>query len=94
MRAFCAETGKTLRVLEEGTPWTNKTELYICLIQEAVQKDMKESDWPLALGDYCVKQRARINNLAAKDSFKLNSTTPHIALKGEEGGISSLCTYK
>ena len=36
MRAFCAEIGTTLRVLEEGTPWANKAELDIGLIKEAV----------------------------------------------------------
>eukprot|EP00957_Ditylum_brightwellii_P141006 10742407-Ditylum_brightwellii.AAC.1 len=55
---------------------------------------MKESTCPLALRDYCVEQRAHINNLTAKGSFKLNSTTLHIALTGEEGDITSLCTYK
>eukprot|EP00957_Ditylum_brightwellii_P161649 12307352-Ditylum_brightwellii.AAC.1 len=80
MRAFCAEIGTTLRILEKGTPWANKAELYMGLIKEAVRKDIKESNYPLALWDYCVEQRAHINNFTAKDSFKLNSTTPHMAL--------------
>eukprot|EP00957_Ditylum_brightwellii_P111953 8537827-Ditylum_brightwellii.AAC.1 len=80
MKAFCAKIGTTLRVLEEGTPCANKVELYIGLIKEAVQKDMKESDCTLALWDYCVEQRVRVNNLTAKDSFKLSGTTPHTAL--------------
>eukprot|EP00957_Ditylum_brightwellii_P189436 14418835-Ditylum_brightwellii.AAC.1 len=50
---------------------------------------MKESNCPLALWDYCVEQRSCINNLIAKDSFKLNGTTHHTALTGEEGDISS-----
>eukprot|EP00957_Ditylum_brightwellii_P044630 3383788-Ditylum_brightwellii.AAC.1 len=36
MRAFCAEIGTTIRVLEEGPPWANKAELYIGLLKEAV----------------------------------------------------------
>jgi hypothetical protein len=32
MRKFCNEIGTTLRALEEGTPWSNKAELYIGLI--------------------------------------------------------------
>ena len=40
MRKFCNEIGTTLRVLEKGTPWVNKTEVYIDLIKEAVRKDM------------------------------------------------------
>eukprot|EP00957_Ditylum_brightwellii_P020082 1515016-Ditylum_brightwellii.AAC.1 len=54
---------------------------------------MKECNCPLTLWDYCVEQSALINNLTAKDSFKLNGTTHHTALTGEEGDISSLCTY-
>ena len=94
MRKFCTEIGTTLRALEEGTPWANKAELYIGLIKAAVSKDMKESNCPLVLWDYCVERRARINNLTAKDSFKLHGTTSQTALTGEEGDISNLCTFK
>ena len=58
LRKFCTELGTTLRVLEEGTPWANKAELYIGLIKEAVRKDMKESNCPLAFWDYCTERRA------------------------------------
>jgi hypothetical protein len=50
LKRFCQEIGTTLRVLEEGTPWENKTELYVGLIKESVRKDMKESDCPLPFG--------------------------------------------
>jgi hypothetical protein len=36
VRQFCNEIGTTLRILEENTPWANKTELYIGKIKEAV----------------------------------------------------------
>jgi hypothetical protein len=94
LRKFCSEIGTTLRILEEGTPWANKAELYIGLIKEAVRKDMKESDCPLALWDYCVERRARINNLTAKTMFKLHGTNAYTALTGEEGDISNLCQFK
>ena len=55
LRKFCGEIGTTLRVLEEGTPWENKAELYIGLIKEAVRKDMKDSNCPLAFWDYCAE---------------------------------------
>ena len=44
--------GTTLWVLEEGTPWTNKAELYIGLNKEAAYKDMKEAGGPLTFWDY------------------------------------------
>ena len=40
----------TLWVLEEGTPWANKAELYIGLLKESVSKDMKESNATLVFG--------------------------------------------
>jgi hypothetical protein len=56
LQKFLGEFGTTLRVLEEGTPWANKAELYIGLIKEAVRKDMKDSNCPLAFWDYCVER--------------------------------------
>ena len=71
-RKFCNDIGTTLQALEEGTPWSNKAELYIGLLKEAVRKDMHQSNSPMSLWDYCVERRARINNLMAKDNFKLH----------------------
>ena len=93
VRNFCNDIGTTLQALEEGTPWSNKAELYIGLLKEAVQKDMRESDWLMCLWDYCVERWARINNLTAKDNFKLHGTTPHTVSLAEEGDISSLCQF-
>jgi hypothetical protein len=36
LKRFCQEIGTTMCVLEEGTLWSNKAELYIGLIKEAV----------------------------------------------------------
>ena len=44
IQKFCRDNGTILRVLEEGTPWVNKSKLYIGLINEAVIKYTKESD--------------------------------------------------
>ena len=93
VRKFCNDIGTTLRALEEGTPWSNKAELYIGLLKEAVWKDMCESDSPMCLSDYCVERWARINNLMAKDNFKLHGVTPHTVTLAEEGDISSLCQF-
>ena len=93
LRKFCSNIGTTLRVLEEGTPWANKAELYIGIIKAAVKKDMKESNCPLPLWDYCIERRARINNLTAKDRFNLHGLNAHTTLTGEEADISNLCKY-
>ena len=93
VKNFCNDIGTTLRALEEGTPWSNKADLYIGLIKEAVRKDMCESNSPLCFWDYCVDRRARINNLTAKDAFRLHGSTPHTITTGDEGDISNLCQY-
>ena len=93
MRKFCNEIGTTLRVLEEGTQWANRAELYIGLIKEAVRKDMKESHSPLVFWDYCVERRARINNLTAKELFQLHGTNAHSATLHEEADISNIARY-
>ena len=90
---FCNDIGTTLRALEEGTPWSNKAELYIGLIKEAVRKDMCKMNSPLCLWDNCVERRARINNLTARNAFKLHGSTPHTVTTGDEGDISNLCQY-
>ena len=56
VRKFCNNIGTTLWALEEGTPWSNKAELYIGLLKEAVRKDMHESNSPMSLWDYCVER--------------------------------------
>ena len=93
MKRFIDSIGTSLRALEEGTPWSNKAELYIGLIKEAVRKDMREVNSPMAFWDYCVERRARINNLTAKQNFKLHGTSPYTATTGDEGDISNLCQY-
>ena len=93
VKKFCNDIGTTLRALEEGTLCSNKAELYIGLIKEAVMKDMRKSNSPLSFWEYCVERRARINNLTAKNAFRLHGSTPHTLTTGDEGNISNLCEY-
>ena len=65
VKKFFNNIGTTLRALEDGMSWSNKAELYIGLIKEAVRKDMCESNSPLCFLDYCVERRARSNNPTA-----------------------------
>jgi len=94
VKDLCYKFGTTLRQLEENTPWANKAELYIGLIKKAVLKDLKESDCPLVLWDYCIERRAMINNLTARDLFNLEGQTPFSSIMGYEGDISNLCQFK
>ena len=56
IRQFCNMIGTMLPALEEGMPWSNKAELYIKLMKEAIHKDMKEAHCPLRFWDYCLEQ--------------------------------------
>jgi len=41
VKEFCTQIGTTLRILEARTQWANRAELYVGLIKEATQKDMR-----------------------------------------------------
>lgn len=93
VKSFCHQAGVTLRILEEGTQWANRAELYVGLMKEAVRKDLRESNCPLVFWDYCAERRARIHNLTAKDLFQLQGQNPHSVTLGDEGDISNLCLF-
>ena len=52
-----------LKFLERRTQWANLAELYIGVLKEAVQKDMKDLDSPLKFWDYCAERIGLIDNL-------------------------------
>ena len=93
IKNFCSQIGTTLRLLEQGTPWANKAELYIGIIKEDVRNDMREADSPIKLWDYCFERRVQINNLTVKPRFNLHGTNADTQLKNEVGDISNLCQY-
>ena len=75
VKRFCDQIGTTLRVLEAGTPWANRAELYIGLLKEAVRRDMRESNFPMSLWCYCIERRAKIHN-AVPRPFPKQRTEP------------------
>ena len=88
------DMGTSILLLETGTPWANRAELYIGLMKEAVRKDMKECDCLMRLWDYFIERRARVNNLTAKDAFKLKGTNVHSTTLGDTGDIPNICQFK
>ena len=94
VRNFCNTIGTTLRALEEGAPWSNKAELYIKLMKEAVCKDMTESNCPLRFWDYCLERQVWIYNLTSHDHIKVHGSNPHMETFGEQGDISNLCQFR
>ena len=55
IKRFCDQVGTTPRILEKGTPWANRAELYIGLLKEAVRK-FRASDVPMVLWDYAMQR--------------------------------------
>ena len=94
VRQFCNMIGTMLQALEEGTPWSNKAELYIKLMKEAIRKDMKKANCPLRFWDYCLEWRVRIYNLTSRDHIKDHGSNPHTETFGDQGDISNLCQFR
>ena len=74
VKKFCNDIGTTLRALEEGTPWSNKSELYIGLIKEAVRKDMCESNSPLCF--WIIVLRGEPGSITFQPKMHLGSMDP------------------
>ena len=91
---FCNTVATTLQALEEGTPWSNKAELYIKLMKEGVCKDMKEANCPLRFWDYCLERRVQIYNLTSHDHIKVHGSNPHTETFSEQGDISNLRQFR
>ena len=93
-KTLCNEVGTTIRQLERHTPWSNRAELYIGLLKRAIRKELKRTDCPLALWDYCAQRCAMVNNVTAKDLFQLEGETPHYHVHGQHPDISNLCRFQ
>ena len=93
VKRFCNQVGTTLRILEENTQWANRAELYIGLLKEAIRKDLRNSNCPMVLWDYCAQRRALIHNLTPRNLFQLEKCTPYQMQFGVQGDISNLCQF-
>ncbi len=93
VKRFCDQIGTTLRVLEKGTQWANRAELYIGLLKEAVRKDLRASHSPMVLWDYAIERRAQIHNAIPRALFQANGLTPHAATFGVPKDISNICVF-
>ena len=88
VKRLLSRAGTRLRLLEEGTPWSNKGELYVGLLKGSVVKDMKRSNSPKVFWDYCTVRRIKIHNKIASKITRLEGQTPHFDTFGEEPDIS------
>ena len=93
VRRFLYEVGTTLRVLERGTQWANLAERFIGLLKNGTRADLRESNAPMILWDYCLERRVQIMNLTARDTHKLRGLNPYTVTMGDQGDISNLCNF-
>ena len=93
VKHFSQQVCLTLRYLEKSTQWANRAELYIGLLKEAVRRDLRMSNCPLILWDYCAERRALIHNLLPRKLFQASGQTPVTATLGIQGDISNLCHF-
>ena len=82
VRRFCDQVGTTLRILETGTPWANRAELYIGLLKKSVRRDMRDSNSLMSLWCYCIERRATIHNAIPRPLFQNKGLSPYVATYG------------
>ena len=93
VKYFCNQVGTTLRILEAATQWAYRAELYIRMFKESTRKDLRISNFPLVLWDYCMERRALIHNVTPRDLFQLNGNTPQVATFGVQEDIGNICQF-
>ena len=93
MRRFCDQVSTTLRVLDTGTLWANRSEPYIRFLKEAVRRYMCQSNLPMSLLCYCTDRRAKINNAILRPLFQAQGRSPHVCTFGVQGDISNICNF-
>ena len=88
LKKLCPEISTTLRHLDEGTPWTNKTELHI--VKGDCPMNGSNSHLAFWIIVLSVERRTPINNLTVHHTFKLPGVNDHTTLPVEDGDISNL----
>ena len=93
VRNFCHQVGLTLRFIEEATQWANRAELYVGQFKESIRQDLRKTNSPMCLWDYCGERRMRIHNVIPKSLFQLNGSNPTTSTFGTQPDISSICQF-
>ena len=93
VKKFCHKVGTTLRILGESTQWANRAERYIGIFKESIRQDMRLSNSPLCLWDYCAERRAHIHNVIPKNLFQLQGSNPITTTFGYQPDISNICQF-
>ena len=66
---MCHKMGTTLKILGESTHHANLAERYVGPTETSIRKDLRKSDAPMVLWDFCAEHRMCINNLTSQPLF-------------------------
>ena len=67
---LCHQFVMTLHILEVGTLWDNSAELCISIFKESACMNLRMTNTPMVLWDYCMERRYRIHNAVPRPLFQ------------------------
>ena len=85
----------TIKSLEKGTPSSNRAECYVGIVKSNVKKDLKMTNSPLVLWDYCVERRCKILSASTRYIYiyLLDGMVPYTKMTGQPYDISNPCLF-
>ena len=92
-RKLCNKVGVTIRALEPNTPWANRAEVYVGIFKDGIRKELRRSNCPIVLWDYCAEHRALVNNATVSNLAQTKGLTPYQQIFNEEADISDICQF-
>ena len=94
-RKLINKVNSDIKELEAESPWSNRAELFIGIVKKHIKKDLKESNCPMVLWDYCAQYRARILNATSRPTcYALDGQVPWTRMTGQPMDISNLTEFK
>ena len=94
-RKLINKVNSDIKELEAESPWSNRAELFIGIVKAAIKKDLKDSNCPMLLWDYCAQYRARILNATARPTcYALDGQVPWTRMTGQPLDISNISEFK
>ena len=90
-RKLCNLCSCTIKSLEKGTPSSNRAECCVGLVKSNVKKNLKMTNSPLVLWNYCVERRCKILSASTRDIYLLDGMVPYTKMTVQPYDISNLC---
>ena len=68
-------------------------ELYVGLLKEGVQKDMREAKSLMVFLYYCAERQEVVFSVTARGLYQLNGTNPYTITFVDEAEVTNMCKY-